>query len=58
MHLLKAEIDIKKSQEEFDQQVEITKLLLEGISSSQVSLFCAWMENIYKCIYKLNIICR
>lgn len=31
-----AERDLKHCQEEFDRQIEITKLLLEGITSAQV----------------------
>ena len=32
-----AELDLKRAQEEFERQIEITKLLLEGLSSAQVS---------------------
>lgn len=34
---LKAEKDLRIAQSEFDRQTEITKLLLEGISTSQAS---------------------
>ncbi len=33
---LQAEAELRKSQAEFDRQAEITKLLLEGISSTHV----------------------
>ena len=35
---LQAEADVRKAQAEFDRQAEITKLLLEGISSTHVSV--------------------
>lgn len=31
-----AEIELRQSQSEFDRQYEITKLLLEGVATSQV----------------------
>lgn len=34
--LLQAEREVKRAQEEFERQIEITKLLLEGLSSAQV----------------------
>lgn len=34
MLYLKAEQDLRRAQSEFDRQAEITKLLLEGVSSS------------------------
>lgn len=35
MFILQAECDLRVAQSEFDRQAEITKLLLEGISTSQ-----------------------
>ena len=36
--LFQAEADLRSAQSEFDRQAEITKLLLEGITSTHVSL--------------------
>lgn len=36
--ILQAETDLRVAQAEFDRQAEITKLLLEGVSSTHVSL--------------------
>lgn len=35
--ILKAERDLRVAQSEFDRQVEVTRLLLEGLSSTQVN---------------------
>lgn len=36
MFFAQAEREVKRAQEEFERQIEITKLLLEGLSSAQV----------------------
>lgn len=41
--LLQAELDLRTAQSEFDRQAEITKLLLEGISSTHVSIHCSFI---------------
>jgi len=44
---MKAEAEVRVAQAEFDRQVEVTRLLLEGISSTHVcrlrSLISSWM---------------
>ena len=37
LSIKQAERDLNRAQEEFERQIEITKLLLEGLSSAQVS---------------------
>jgi len=46
---LQAEADVRKAQAEFDRQAEITKLLLEGISSTHVSV--TWSLLVQKQLY-------
>ena len=38
LFVLQAEAELRQAQAEFDRQAEITKLLLEGISSTHVSI--------------------
>ncbi|KAI6172848.1 hypothetical protein M3Y98_01018800 [Aphelenchoides besseyi] len=50
-----AEADLRVAQAEFDKQIEITKLLLEGIQTAHVSLYsrisaCCFQNNQLKCL--------
>uniref|UniRef100_A0A0M3ILG8 BAR domain-containing protein n=1 Tax=Ascaris lumbricoides TaxID=6252 RepID=A0A0M3ILG8_ASCLU len=51
--LEQAEADLRVAQAEFDKQAEITKLLLEGIQTAHVSIFCI---PCIKCEYIIQLI--
>ena len=53
--LLQTEAELRNAQSEFDRQVEITKLLLEGISSSHVSSNQIAMSHLSSYLVAMNV---